>query len=51
MKTINLLKTKRVELLMNNRYDENEIKIFNIENIKDIILLLGEGATKEEIVI
>lgn len=51
MKTINLLKTECMELLTDAGYDEDEIEIFNIENIKDIIFLLGEGATKEKIVI
>ena len=51
MKTINLLKTECLELLLENGYDEDEIEIFGIEEIKSIIFLLGEGATKEEIMI
>ena len=51
MKTINLLKTECLELLTDAGYDEDEIEIFSIEKIKSIIFLLGEGATKEEIMI
>lgn len=56
MKTINLLKTECLELLilellMDVEYDGDEIEIFNIEEIKNIIFLLGEGATKENIMI
>ena len=50
MKTVNLLKTKCLELLLENGYNEDEIEIFSIEEIKDIIFLLGEGATKAEII-
>lgn len=51
MKTINLLKTKCLELLLENGYDEDEIEIFSIKEIKSIIFLLGEGVIKEEIMI
>ena len=49
MKNINLLKSECLELLIDSGYDEDEIEIFSIEDIKSIIFLLGEGATKKEI--
>ena len=51
MKTINLLKIECLELLTDAGYDEDEIEIFDIEEIKNIIFLLGDGATKKEIMI